>query len=80
LLDITLAAADSDVIKTYVRLGHGVGIVTGMSYEPAFDNDLVAISLKGIIPASTTKFAYLKENYLPHHTRYFIEQMLSVKS
>lgn len=76
-LDITLAAADSDVIKTYVRLGHGVGIVTSMAYEPVFDNDLTAISLKGLIPASTTKFAYIKESYLPHHTRYFIEQLLS---
>ncbi|MDO8845666.1 LysR substrate-binding domain-containing protein, partial [Methylicorpusculum sp.] len=32
-LDVTLAAADSDVIKTYVRLGFGVGIIAGMSYE-----------------------------------------------
>ena len=31
-LDIVLAAADSDVIKTYVRLGLGVGLITGMAY------------------------------------------------
>lgn len=79
-LDIALAAADSDVIKTYVRLGHGVGIISGMAYEPQFDGDLDAIDLTGLIPASTTKFAYLKESYLPSHTRYFIEQMLSVKT
>lgn len=80
ILDITLAAADSDVIKTYVRLGHGVGIVTSMSYEPDFDNDLVAINLNKLIPASTTKFAYLKESYVPTHTRYFIDQMIAVNT
>jgi len=33
-LDIILAAADTDVIKTYVRLGMGVGIIAGMAYDP----------------------------------------------
>jgi DNA-binding transcriptional LysR family regulator len=79
-LDIALAAADSDVIKTYVRLGHGVGIISGMAYEPHYDSDLEAIDLTDLIPASTTKFAYLKESYLPNHTRYFIEQMLSIRT
>jgi DNA-binding transcriptional LysR family regulator len=74
-LDITLAAADSDVIKTYVRLGFGVGIIAGTSYEPAIDSDLVALDLKGLIPASTTKFAYLKQSYLPTYARYFVEQL-----
>jgi DNA-binding transcriptional LysR family regulator len=76
-LDITLAAADSDVIKTYVRLGYGVGIIAGIAYEPKFDSDLVAISLKDVIPASITKFAYLKQGYLPKYTHYYIEQLLS---
>ncbi len=77
VLDITLAAADSDVIKTYVRLGYGVGIIAGIAYEPTFDSDLVAISLKDLIPASITKFAYLKQSYLPKFTRYYIDQLLS---
>ena len=53
-LDITLAAADSDVIKTYVRLGFGVGIIAGPSYEPGIDSDLVALDLAHLIPLSTT--------------------------
>jgi DNA-binding transcriptional LysR family regulator len=74
-LDITLAAADSDIIKTYVRLGFGIGIIAGTSYEPDSDADLVALSLAHLIPQSTTKFAYLKQSYLPSYSRYFIEQL-----
>lgn len=74
-LDIILAAADSDVIKTYVRLGLGIGIITSIAYEAASDSDLVALDLADLIPASTTKFAYLKHSYLPSYTRYFIEQL-----
>jgi LysR family transcriptional regulator, cys regulon transcriptional activator len=76
-LDITLAAADSDVIKTYVRLGFGVGIIAGTSYEAGIDSDLVALDLAHLIPPSTTKFAYLKQSFLPTFTRYFIEQLQS---
>ncbi|MDO8843396.1 LysR substrate-binding domain-containing protein, partial [Methylicorpusculum sp.] len=75
-LDVTLAAADSDVIKTYVRLGFGVGIIAGMSYEAGKDKDLLALDLKGLIPESTTKFAYLKHSYLPSYSRFFIEQLV----
>jgi DNA-binding transcriptional LysR family regulator len=75
-LDITLAAADSDVIKTYVRLGLGVGIIAGTSYEPTKDNDLVALDLSHLIPSSMTKIAYLKQLYLPSYCRYFIEELL----
>ncbi len=39
-LDIILSAADSDVIKTYVRLGLGVGLITGMAYDAENDSDL----------------------------------------
>lgn len=74
-LDIALAAADSDVIKTYVRLGFGVGIIAETSYEKYKDADLVALSLTDFIPVSTTKFAYLKQNYLPAYTRFFVEQL-----
>jgi DNA-binding transcriptional LysR family regulator len=77
MLDITLAAADADVIKTYVRLGYGVGIVSSMSYESNIDSDLVALDLSHLIPVSTTKLAYLKQSYLPSYMRYFIEQLES---
>jgi LysR family transcriptional regulator, cys regulon transcriptional activator len=74
-LDIALSAADSDVIKTYVRLGFGVGIIAATSYEPQFDDDLIAVDLSRLIPASTTKLAYLKQNYLSGFARYFVQQL-----
>jgi len=74
--DIVLAAADSDVIKTYVRLGLGVGIIAGTSYEPRQDADLVAMDLAHLISASVTKIAYLKQLYLPSYCRYFIDELL----
>lgn len=73
--DIVLAAADSDVIKTYVRLGLGVGIIAGTSFEPEKDADLIARPLEQI-PASLTKIAYLKQLYLPSYCRYFIDELL----
>lgn len=75
-LDIILAAADTDVIKTYVRLGMGVGIIAGMAYDPTMDHDLVARDLSHLIPSSRTKIAYLKNNYLPLYTQHFIDELL----
>ena len=74
--DIVLAAADSDVIKTYVRLGLGVGIIAETSYEPNKDSDLVALDLGHLIQASVTKIAYLKQLYLASYCRYFIDELL----
>lgn len=74
--DIILAAADSDVIKTYVRLGLGVGIIAETSYEANKDADLAALDLAHLIPALVTKIAYLKQLYLPSYCRYFIEELL----
>jgi DNA-binding transcriptional LysR family regulator len=75
-LDITLAAADTDVIKTYVRLGMGVGLIAGMAYDALVDQDLVLRNLSHLIQSSTTKIAYLKHNYLPLYSQHFIEELL----
>jgi DNA-binding transcriptional LysR family regulator len=75
-LDITLAASDTDVIKTYVRLGMGVGLITAMAYDPLADWDLVARDLSHLIPGSRTKIAYLKHNYLPLYSQHFIDELL----
>ncbi len=75
-LDIILAAADTDVIKTYVRQGLGIGIIAGMAYDRLMDKDLVARDLSHLIPKSTTKIAYLKQNYLPIYTQHFIAELL----
>ena len=75
-LDIILAAADTDVIKTYVRLGMGVGLITARAYDPLADWDLVARDLSHLIPSSMTKIAYLKHNYLPLYSQHFIDELL----
>lgn len=76
-LDITLSAADSDIIKTYVRLGLGVGIIASMSYEPVVDSDLQVIDLAHLIPKSVTKIAYLKQMFLPDYIKYFINELIA---
>jgi len=75
-LDVTLAAADTDIIKTYVRLGLGVGLIAGMAYDEVMDHDLLMRDLSHLIPRSTTKIAHLKHNYLPLFSQHFIEELL----
>jgi LysR family cys regulon transcriptional activator len=75
-LDIVLAAADSDVIKTYVRLGLGVGLIADIAYNAVIDQDLVVRNLAHLIPSSSTKIAYLKHNYLPLFSQHFIDELL----
>jgi DNA-binding transcriptional LysR family regulator len=75
-LDIILAAADSDVIKTYVRLGLGVGLIADIAYNAIIDQDLVLLNLGELIASSSTKVAYLKHNYQPLYSRHFIEELL----
>ena len=75
-LDIILAAADTDVIKTYVRLGMGVGLIAGMAYDPLTDQDLIVRDLSHLIPSSKTKIAYLKNSYLPLYSQHFIDELL----
>ena len=49
---VVFTASDADVIKTYVRLGLGVGIVAKMAYEPETDTDLVAIDASHLFRAN----------------------------
>jgi len=51
---VALTARDADVIKTYVRLGLGVGIVASMAIDPREDADLVSIDASHLFPAHLT--------------------------
>ena len=79
-LNITLSAADSDIIKTYVKLGLGVGIIASMAYDDQVDTDLVEIDLTHLIKRSVTKIAYLKQLYLPDYLQYFIKELIKQSS
>ena len=52
--NIALAARDADVIKTYVRLGIGVGIIANMAIDPVDDADLVVLDAAHLFPTHTT--------------------------
>ena len=75
-IDITLAATDTDVIKTYVRWGMGVGLIASMAYDPDTEADLVVRDLSQLINRSVTKVAYLKNHYLPQYSQHFIDWLL----
>lgn len=68
--DVVFTARDADVIKTYVRMGLGVGIVASMAADCADKKDLVAIDAEGLFPRSTTWIGYRKDSVL---RRYMIE-------
>ena len=61
---VVFTAADADVIKTYVRLGLGVGIVATMSIDPEKDSDLVAISANHLFKPSVTKIGFRKGTFI----------------
>ncbi|MGI9320886.1 MAG: LysR substrate-binding domain-containing protein [Thiogranum sp.] len=70
---VVLSAADTDVIKTYVREGMGVGIIASLAYTPEQDHDLVMHDLSNLFPLEVTKIAYLKGKYLRRYQQRFIE-------
>lgn len=55
---IVFTATDADVIKTYVRLGLGVGVIASMAVDPLADPDLVRIDAHDIFSHSTTKLVF----------------------
>lgn len=70
---VVFTAADADVIKTYVRLGLGVGIVASMAVDPVLDKDLVSIDASHLFEASTTKIGFKKGVSLRSYMYEFIE-------
>lgn len=73
--DIVLSAIDADVIKTYVGLDLGVGIVASMAYDAERDRNLVMIPVPGLFPANTTRLAVRRGAYLRSYTHAFIEKV-----
>ena len=83
--NVVLTARDADVIKTYVRLGLGVGIVASMAIDDS-DTDLVEIDTSDLFPAHVTWIGFRRGGLLrkyqldfmqlfaPHLTRRVIER------
>ena len=70
---VVFTAADADVIKTYVKLGLGVGIVASMAYDPEIDHELLSIDASHLFEASTTKIGFKRGTYLRTYMYEFIE-------
>lgn len=61
---VAFTAADADVIKTYVRLGVGIGIVASMAIDPQTDSDLVTIDASHLFASSVTSIGFRKGTFL----------------
>jgi len=61
---IVLEAIDSDVIKTYVRLGLGIGIVAEMAVRDDPASDLVMRPLADLLGRNTARVAFKRGAYL----------------
>lgn len=72
-MNVTFSATDTDVIKSYVRLGFGAGIIAQVAYDAETDKDLVLRDLSPFFKTSTTRIAYLKQKHLPVYVQDIIK-------
>lgn len=89
---IAFTATDADVIKTYVRLGIGIGVIASMAIDPKIDSDLVTIDASHLFKASTTKIGFRRgsflrgymfdfiERFAPHLTKHVVTQAMLLKN
>ena len=70
--NVVLTALDADVIKTYVELGMGVGIVAQMAFDPARDAGLVDLPAAHLFAPSTTRLALRRDVFLRGYVYDFI--------
>ena len=72
--DIVLTAMDSDVIKQYVSLGLGVGIVASMAFDHGRDKGLRAVEASHLFAPNVTRLAVRRGAYLRQYAYHFISQ------
>lgn len=72
--DIVLTAMDSDVIKQYVTLGLGVGIVASMAFDHGRDKGLRAVEASHLFAPNVTRLAVRRGAYLREYAYRFISQ------
>lgn len=70
---VVLSAADTDVIKTYVREGLGIGIVADLAYDREEDSDLGARDISHLFPWEVTRIAHARDKYLRRFQRAFVD-------
>jgi LysR family cys regulon transcriptional activator len=70
---VVFTATDADVIKTYVRLGLGIGIIAAMAYDETIDSDLVALDASHLFASSITQIGCRRDTFLRGYMYEFIE-------
>lgn len=87
--DVVLTAIDADVIKTYVELGLGVGIIAQMAFDPKRDKALRSIDASHLFPPNVTRIGIRRGAYLrgfaydfiamfaPHLTREAVDEAMA---
>jgi LysR family cys regulon transcriptional activator len=76
--NVVLTAIDADVIKTYVNLGLGIGLIANMAFDEKRDEDLVRLDCSHLFPQSTTYLGVRKDTFMRGYIYGFIA-MLSPK-
>ncbi|MBC7995122.1 MAG: CysB family HTH-type transcriptional regulator [Rhizobacter sp.] len=71
--DVVLSAMDADVIKTYVELGMGVGIVASIAFDPERDRTLRALDARTLFEVNLTRLAIRRGAWLRGYVYAFIE-------
>ena len=72
--DVVMSALDADVIKTYVEVGMGVGIIASMAFDSARDAGLKSLDAAHLFPPNTTRIAVRRGHYLRGYAYRFLEE------
>lgn len=73
---VVLTAMDADVIKTYVELGMGIGIVASIAFDPERDRLLCAIDARHLFEINLTRIALRRGIWLRDYAYHFIESFV----
>jgi LysR family cys regulon transcriptional activator len=71
--NVVLTAIDADVIKTYVSLGLGIGLLANMAYDKERDTNLAMLDASHLFPPSTTYLGIRRDAYLRGYAYAFIQ-------
>jgi LysR family cys regulon transcriptional activator len=72
--DVVMSALDADVIKTYVEIGLGVGIIASMAFDPVRDVGLKALDASELFAPNTTRIAVRRGHYLRGFAYRFLQE------
>ncbi|TCT08524.1 CysB family HTH-type transcriptional regulator [Paralcaligenes ureilyticus] len=73
--DIVLEAIDADVIKTYVDVGMGIGIIAGMAFDPRRDKGLVGLPVGHLFGTHVTNVAIKSGVFLRDYVYVLLEML-----